>query len=99
MKAIGYIVSFLTFIVLGSVWGGYVLSVLWDWFIVSHFELKPLTLPVAIGLAMVISYTTHQYDQTESSKDAKDRLIETVTYSFMKPLLTLFAGWIITFFM
>jgi hypothetical protein len=41
---------------------GYALSVLWGWFIVPAFNLNPLSIPIAIGIMMIVSYVTHQTD-------------------------------------
>ncbi len=44
----------------GSIWSGYVLTILWHWFVVPTFQLPELTIFPAIGIAMVVSYLTYQ---------------------------------------
>lgn len=39
-----------------TILSGYVLSVLWGWFIVPTFGLPLLTIPVAIGVMLVVAY-------------------------------------------
>lgn len=46
---------------LSVIGGGYVLTVLWAWFVVPTFALPQITLAAAIGLAIVVGYMTHQY--------------------------------------
>ncbi|MBU4347936.1 hypothetical protein KJ671_00275 [Patescibacteria group bacterium] len=50
---------------------GYVLSVLWGWFIVPVFHLPELTLAVAIGIAMIMSIITHQHSTKKYENDIK----------------------------
>jgi hypothetical protein len=54
MKVIGWLCTFVVFAFFSAIYSGYVLSVMWDWFIVSHFGLKALPIPFAIGLALII---------------------------------------------
>lgn len=70
---------------------GYVLSVLWGWFIVPVFGLPALTIPVAIGIALVISFLTHQLNLNDGDETGWKQL----AFSFLHPLLTLLAGWIV----
>lgn len=44
--------------VYGAMMNGWALSKLWSWFIVSTFALPALTIPAAIGVALVVNYLT-----------------------------------------
>ena len=81
---------------------GYALSVLWGWFVVPTFNLPPLTVPVAYGLALIVGFLTHQDNKSNDTfKDLTTgaiivtALVQTVT----KPLIALFFGWIVRMFM
>lgn len=87
---------------------GYVLSVLWGWFVVPALGLPPLTIPSAIGLAMVIGYLTHQYspkdkiepeDEEERKKQKKKELIDAISHIISRPISCLIVGWIVHLFM
>jgi Na+(H+)/acetate symporter ActP len=53
---------------LGSILNGWVLSILWGWFMVPIFHLPTLSIPAALGIALIIGYLTKQSTPT----DAKD---------------------------
>ena len=81
----------------GSIWSGYVLSVLWGWFIVPTFQLPILTIPVAIGISLV----THMLCASSSSSSG-DTSKDTATLAvglFLVPLVALALGWIVRGFM
>jgi hypothetical protein len=83
-----------------NIWSGFVLTKLWAWFIVPTFALVPLTLAPAIGVALVVSYLTHQSrPSTKSDKDAAEQFIESVVLGLLYPAIVLFVGWIVSFFM
>lgn len=37
---------------------GYTLSVLWRWFVVSAFQVRPLRIPEALGIALIVTSLT-----------------------------------------
>lgn len=49
------IVGVVALLILSSVLNGWVLSILWGWFLVPTLKLPPLTVVQAIGIAMVIT--------------------------------------------
>lgn len=82
-----------------SMWKGYVLTVLWGWFIVPTFDLPTLALAPAIGISMTVSYLTYQYDSSKKSEDAENPFVRAVSYSLLMPALVLGVGWIVQKFM
>ncbi len=40
---------------------GFVLVKLWEWFIVYQFHLPSLTIPLALGITIIVSMLTYQY--------------------------------------
>ena len=77
-----------------AVLDGWVLSILWHWFMVPQFHLPPLRIPNAIGLSMIVAITAHQYQSHEGIKGWKLAL-----HVLLKPLIALLAGWIVTWFL
>ena len=100
MKYLGYITAFIIFLVLSSVYSGYALSILWDWFVVPTFNLEPISIPIAIGLAIVVSYLTNHTDSSqENNGDTFSEVLEKLTVkALVKPTLALLIGWVVTFF-
>ena len=58
-----------------TIWRGYVLSVLWAWFIVPLFGLPALSIPLAIGLMVIVSMARGDYAESfdKGAKDAKEK--------------------------
>lgn len=82
-----------TFIALpfASVFNGYVLSVLWRWFIVPVFHLPVLSIVQAIGISMVVTMFTYQAPEDVKGREWTDLIAR----MFAKPALGLFFGWIV----
>lgn len=75
------------------IWRGYVLSVLWGWFAVPRFDVAPLSIPYAIGLAMIACMATSQRTWREATD--KDVKWAPFVMLFAGPALTLCTGWIV----
>jgi hypothetical protein len=101
LRIIGGIVTFFLIWAIGSLWSGYVLTVLWMWFVVPTFHLPPLSVAAAIGLAIVIGYLTHQIDMNSQNKEESwdERFSKAAAYATIKPAFALFFGWIVHLFM
>lgn len=89
VKCIGYI----AIATIGTIFNAYVLSVLWQWFIVSTFALPAIGTAQAVGLCMIVGYMTKQY--VEDGRKFSDQ----VALMLAKPALFLFIGWIVTKFL
>jgi hypothetical protein len=100
MKYLGYVTAFIIFMVLSVSYSGYALSVLWGWFVVPTFNLKPISIPVAIGLAIVVSYLTNHTDSSqENNGDTFTEVLAKLTgRALFKPTIALLVGWVVTFF-
>lgn len=92
--------GFLALIPLSAMWRGYVLTVLWAWFVMPTFGLPALGIAPAIGLALVVSFLTHQSDAAKKPEgDFAERMATAVAYAFLLPLLVLGIGWVVHQFM
>lgn len=83
------------------VWYGYVLSVLWAWFVVVPFEAPPLTIPVAIGISLIVGMLTASLARADLAKeypDANQRVFVQIMAALVSPLLFLMIGWIVRMF-
>lgn len=82
---------------------GWVLSILWRWFIVPTFNLPHLQVVPAMGIAVVVSHLTGHGGRSNSQDDDEESLGETVVknvfYSVITSFLALFVGWVIHFFL
>lgn len=101
MKIVGYVVVSITAVVLGVIFSGYALSILWSWFVSPTFGIVALNIPEAIGVALVVSFLAKEYP--EEDKTNKKSFGEIMGRLFMtaifRPAFALFTGWVITLFM
>ena len=95
MAALIIIFWAITIIAFAAILRGYVLSVLWSWFVIPTFSLPPLSIPVAIGIGLILAFTTHQTSIKKEDKSAGERFADAI----INPLMLLLIGWIVTLFM
>ena len=84
-------------LVLSSIWRGYVLTILWTWFIVPVFHLPVLGIVVAIGVSMVVGFLTYQtppYNSGDVRTDA-DKFSSAIASALVHPAAYLLIGWIV----
>jgi hypothetical protein len=101
MKVLGYVFATISVMVIGVTLSGFVLSILWSWFISPSFNVDDISVPVAIGISMIVSYMTYQDDSksdTNKSKEYSEILTEYAGKSLGRPLFALLFGWIVTLF-
>ena len=88
------IIGFPFLLAFSAIWRGYVLSILWGWFIVPLFGLPALSIPFAIGFSLIVGYMTHQATKTEDEPSWG-----TLTaHAALLPAFILLIGWIVTKF-
>jgi hypothetical protein len=95
MESFGKFVLVVIGIVITTALRGWVLVQLWGWFVVPGLHAPPITIPMGLGLAVVVSLFA-----VRPSKEAKERAwSETFGFSVVASLLCLGAGWVYTLFM
>lgn len=73
---------------------GFVLSVLWGWFIVPVFHAPHLRIPYAIGLALVVGMLTHRTRKPEDTPETSYVLLN----GLVLPWLFLLMGCLVKLF-
>jgi len=68
---------------------------------VPTFGLPELSVVPAIGIAMVVSYLTHQYSGTKKDNDESfgETILKGAMLAILKPSFALFFGYIVHLFM
>jgi hypothetical protein len=100
METFGKIVLAVLLGVVGVTFSGYALSILWGWFIVETFNAPQISIPVAIGISIIIDYLSKQTTSTDADdEDYWDKVGKSIGESLMKPAVVLLFGWIVTLFM
>lgn len=83
---IGYVVS--------TIYSGWVLTVLWGWFIVSTFGLPALSIPLAIGLnLLVVLLTINAQPYTDKEKGFFESVSGAMVFGATVRTLFLISGW------
>lgn len=96
---LGGIVGVGLLMVLSSIFNGYALSVLWGWFVVPTFGAPALGVVPAIGVAMAVSYLTHQMHDCQEETTFGETIAKGTAMAVLKPSFALFFGWIVHLFM
>lgn len=96
LVVVGGVVSLGLLFTLTAVWRGYVLSVLWRWFMVEQFRLPVISIPESIGLALVVHFLTYQNIECQKEKEsAGSRLATAALSAVLAPAMALLIGWIV----
>lgn len=88
------IIGFIAVIMIAaSIINGFVIKTLWGWFIVPFFGVGQLSIPLAIGFGLIMSYITYHW---KSSPKEKDESLWTgpVGALLYRPMVTLLIGWV-----
>lgn len=87
---------------IGVAANGWALSVLWSWFVAPVFHIAELSIPAAIGIALVVRVLTWEYGKTPQTTD-EDRdvvvLIGKTVGILIGTVFAVFFGWFIHLFM
>lgn len=75
-----------------SIWRGYVLSIMWAWFLVP-LGMTPISVSLAIGFALIVGFLT-----VNNQKKEHDGVVDSLASSIATPLVFLIIGWIVHFF-
>lgn len=77
-------------VILNTIMTGWVLTKLWIWFVVSIFNVPPLTIIQAIGL----SFTMSIFLNTASKLDEKKDITLTIIEGLLRPLFILLIAYL-----
>lgn len=95
MKVLGYIFATLIVMAIAAPVNGYMISVLWGWFMVPIFNLPVIGVFQAIGLAYVAAALTYQTKEQDKDKSYGELLLSGTIMAFAKAGLFLFTGYIV----
>lgn len=85
----------LTFIIIQTVLTGIALKIIWNWFIVDYFQIKELTIPVALGISVLFSLFK---DIKVKRNPEKDSPASVVVIALIVPIIALGLGYVIHLF-
>ena len=70
---------------------GWIISMLWSWFIVPQFSVGPLSIFTALGISLLVTLLTHEFDATK----AKQEPVEAILAAFFGLTSLLAIGYIV----
>lgn len=88
------VIAVLISIPVTAIWRGYVLTMMWAWFVMP-LGVRALGVAQAIGLAMIVGFLTHQ----RRPNDPTHTLMDAVVAAFLTPAIALGLGWVVQAFM
>ena len=87
-------------LVASCIYSGWVLAKLWAWFIVPTFNAPFLSIPVAIGISLIIGFTAKNHNvKTEETEGIWEAIVSSTLRAALIPSASLLTGYIVTFFM
>jgi hypothetical protein len=98
MAALIAVLFFAVYMVVASILRGWVLSILWAWFVVP-FGCPHIDIAHAIGISMVVSFLTYQHIESDSDKSGLEQTIALCVSGLLQSLFALGLGWIVHSFM
>lgn len=79
---------------------GFVLSVLWSWFIAPTFAVPELSIPVAIGISLTIGFVRADALRSIGSDfSSGNKQTQVISALLAAPLFSLLIGWVVKGFM
>lgn len=100
LAVIGGVVSGLAALALAMLTYGWVLSILWSWFMVPALHLPRLSISAAIGITITVRCMLNQSSGIDTPKrTTSERITNFIGYSLLGPLVVLVIGWAIHLFM
>ena len=99
MTFLGYTFATLIYTVFGALWRGYVLFLLWAWFMVPTFGAPTLSIPAAIGVSLIVAYLARDGRPEEKGKKFSEQLANGVVHAALAPLIALGIGSVVRVFM
>lgn len=98
LKSLGCL-GVLVILIASVILSGFVLQLLWSWFVVPTFDAPSLTIPAAIGLSCVVTYLTNEGNTANQQKENMDEaVIRLLTFAIGRPVMYLGIGWVIHLF-
>ena len=87
-------------IVLSLIWSGYVLAILWGWFIVPVLSCAQLSIPQAIGLSATVRYLTWQHSTAKpDDRPWQEQAVYAISAATIYPAFALLIGWAVSFWL
>lgn len=99
MSYIGYAVVTIALGFYTNILNGWAVAKLWHWFIVPTFKLPELSIPIAIGVSLIVTYLTIRISTKKDERGYGEQMCLGFALGTIKPLCFVLMGWVITLFL
>ena len=89
LELLGLFWSFVLLFVIASGLEGFVLSYLWEWFVVP-LGLQPVSILHAVGLCVLLDFVTYHYYDYKKSEEVG--LATSLSYILIRPIVAMVIG-------
>ena len=86
--------AYVLVVICSLLWRGYILVLLWGWFSVPFFGLPELTIPVAIGMVLIVALLIGNVTKVDA-----DDVTEELGIIFLRPGIFLILGYSVHLFL
>ena len=99
MSCVGWVLAWMSALVVSIFMDGWALSTVWNWFMPRIFSVVTLTLMQSVGVSMVFSLFTRtnriSSSESKEKKTSLEKWIETLGIAVFVPLFTVGMAWVI----
>jgi len=104
LMVLGTILLIAVTLVISVILGGWAVSTLWAWFIVPVFAVSQLGIVQAMGISALVTYMTYHGAANKCKCNDEDKspweaIVTGIFTALITPVMFVFIGWIITFFL
>jgi hypothetical protein len=85
--------------IVGYVYRGWVMSLLWLWFVAGTFGVQAITLAQALGLSIAFGLLHSYVPDVKQRKTEAENLALTLYAGLVQPTLALVVGWVVHLFL
>lgn len=96
---IGSVTVVIGYIVLTSVMNGWVLTYLWQWFVMPVFDIRSILIVEAIGISMIATFLARHASRQKENRTIEEQKIEAIQYGILHPLIVLGVAYIVHLFL
>src|SRR5882672_5049517 len=96
---IGIVMFWFIGAVTATIFRGWVLCTLYGWFVQETFSLPELSIPIAIGISVIVSMLTHENQSEKKEDESLDKYtVGLIVKALALPAVSLAIGWVVKSF-
>lgn len=97
-EILGKMLAVVAALIVSAIVRGVVFKIMWNWFVV-RLGVAAISLPEALGLAMIISMVLFREESPDDKRNATAKFVTAFSVGIMGAAFVLFFGWIVHLFL